>query len=563
LIFYGRIPATTAREDGWYRFTVTASALKSPANHGVWCSVRTGPCVSSAPLLGWVGAFEAGPESESFTFEAWIPKGEMLEIRPGDNTLKMAKFQGGQVGTGEGGPQNVPGVAIHSIAMQRIHHGPSNEKIRGQLFCDLKSRNTNGQAELISADPKEAADTLLRQFANRAFRRPVSSEDVAPYVGMVHESLDAGSSLLDALRGGYRALLCSPRFMYLHETPGRLDDFALASRLSYFMWNSMPDGELLKLAGSGRLSDKSVLRSQVNRMLADPRGRSFVKDFAAEWLDLSLIDFTEPDRKLHPDFDIVVQQSMLGETHSFLQTLLDDNLSVGNLIDSDFTYLNSRLARYYDIDRVDTNELTRVSLRPEDHRGGLLTQGAILKVTANGTTTSPVIRGVWVAERLLGQHVPPPPASVPAIEPDIRGAKSIRDMLAKHRSQVSCASCHTKFDPAGFALENFDPAGQWRDSYAAFDRGRRTRGIKIDASYELADGRRFESLDEFQKLIQAEPETLAKNVAEKMLTYGTGAPITFADRTALTEIAKQAAKSEYGFRDLLLAVIEHPVFLSK
>lgn len=563
LVFYGRLPSTTARESGWYRFTVKASAVNRPENYGVWCTVRTGRCVSSSPLMGWVGAFEATEKPQSFTFEAWIPKGEMLEIRPGDNTLKMARFRGGQVGTGEGGPQNVPGVALHSMTMQRIHHGPTNATIRSRLFGDVKLQTQNKTPELVSESPKQAAVTLMQQFAGNAFRRPVSPEDVTPYVEMVHQALDQGQPLSKALQGGYRALLCSPRFLYFHETPGPLDDFALASRLSYFLWNTMPDPELQKLAAAGRLSDKTVLRSQVNRMLTDKRGENFLKDFAAQWLDLDQIDFTEPDRRLHPKFDIVVQQSMLEETHAFLQTLLDEDLSVGHLIDSDFTFLNSRLARFYQIWRVKDSELKRVKLRPEDHRGGLLTQGAILKVTANGTTTSPVIRGVWISERLLGEHVPPPPENVPAVEPDIRGATTIREMLAKHRSQASCASCHSKFDPAGFALESFDPAGQWRENYIAVKRGRRTKGLKIDTSYELSDGRKFEDLEEFQKLVLAEPKTIAESVAEKLLTYGTGAPVTFADRQAVKDIAQGAAKSDYGFRSLLLAVIEHPVFLSK
>lgn len=563
LIFYGRLPSTTAKESGWYRFTVKASALKSPENHGVWCTVRTGRCVSSAPLLGWVGAFEATEKPQSFTFEAWIPQGEMLEIRPGDGTLKMARFKGGQVGTGEGGPQNVPGVALHSIKMQRIHHGPSNAEIRSMLFGELTFKNNKGKPELVSDSPKEAAVGLIQQFARRAFRRPVEPADVVPYTEMVHDALDQGRPLHEALRGGYRALLCSPRFLYFHESPGALDDYALASRLSYFLWNTMPDAELQQLAADGRLREKAVLRTQVNRMLADERGENFLKDFAAQWLDLDQIDFTEPDRKLHPKFDIVVQQSMLEETHAFLQTLLDEDLSVANLIDSDFTFLNSRLARFYEIWRVKDSELQRVKLQPEDHRGGLLAQGAILKVTANGTTTSPVIRGVWISERLLGEHVPPPPQNVPAVEPDIRGATTIREMLAKHRSQASCAACHAKFDPAGFALENFDPAGQWRENYSVVQRGRRAKGQKIDASYEMADGRRFEDFDEFQKLVLAERETVAKCVAEKLLTYGTGAPVTFADRQAVTDIAKQAAQKNYGFRSLLLALIEHPIFLSK
>lgn len=563
LIFYGRLPSTTARESGWYRFTVTASALKSPKDHGVWCTVRTGRCVSSAPLLGWVGAFEATNEPKSFTFEAWIPEREMLEIRPGDGTLKMARFQGGQVATGEGGPQDVPGVALHEMKMERFHKGAGNAEIRARLFCDVKVKTNDGKPELIADNPKETAAFLMRQFASRAFRRPVASEDVAPYIALVHASFDEGMPLLDALRGGYRALLCSPRFMYFHENPGRLDDYALAARLSYFLWNTMPDAELLKLAAAGRLSDPKVLRGQAERLLNDERGKNFVKDFSAQWLDLSLIDFTEPDRRMHPDFDIVVQQSMLEETHAYLQNMLENNLGVSHLIDSDFTFLNSRLARYYEIDGVDTTELQKVSLEPEDHRGGLLTHGAILKVTANGTTTSPVIRGVWIAERLLGERVPPPPAGIPAIEPDIRGATSIREMLAKHRSQSSCGSCHVKIDPPGFALENFDPAGQWRENYPAFDRGKRTRGPEIDASYKLPDGRQFEDVDEFQELIVSQPAVLAKNVAEKLLTYGTGAPVTFADRKAVVEIARKSEASGYGFRSIVLALVEHPVFLSK
>lgn len=260
-------------------------------------------------------------------------------------------------------------------------------------------------------------------------------------------------------RAGYRALLCSPRFLYFYEQPGPLNGYAIASRLSYLLWNRMPDDELLRLAGESKLREQDVIRGEVDRMLKDPRGRRFVEDFAAQWLDLSQIDFTEPDRKLYPGFDLVVQQSMLDETHAFVEKMLRDDLSVGNLLDSDFTFLNSRLARFYGIDGVAGDKLRPVKLEPDDHRGGLLTQGAILKITANGTTTSPVIRGVWVSERLLGVDIPPPPQNVPAIEPGIRGAKSIREMLAKHKSDASCASCHVKIDPPGFALENYDPGG--------------------------------------------------------------------------------------------------------
>lgn len=403
----------------------------------------------------------------------------------------------------------------------------------------------------------------MKKFAGRAFRRPVEDGDVAPYIELARQELADGVPFVMALRAGYRALLCSPRFLYFHEKPGRLDQFALASRLSYFLWNTKPDFELLKAAGTGKLSEKWQIHKQVERTLADERGKDFVKNLAAEWLDLSLINFTEPDRRLYRDFDIVVQQSMLDETHNFLQTMLDDDLSVTGLIDSDFTFLNSRLARYYGIGNVSGDELRRVSLSPESHRGGVLTQGAILKVTANGTNTSPVVRGVWIAERLLGEHIQPPPDSVPAIEPDIRGAKTIREQLEKHRSTDSCASCHRTIDPPGFALENFDPSGKWRNNYLKIIGKRRVAGARIDAGYTMRDGRRFENVDDFQRLIVAKPQKLAANVAGKLLTYGTGCPVTFADRVDIQKVVQQSAESGYGFRSILTNVILSDAFQSK
>jgi hypothetical protein len=243
--------------------------------------------------------------------------------------------------------------------------------------------------------------------------------------------------------------------------------------------------------------------------------------------------------------------------------MLDKNLSAGHLIDSDFTFLNSRLARYYGIDGVSGDEVHKVALKPEHHRGGVLTQGAVLKVTANGTTTSPVIRGLWISERLLGLHVPPPPENVPAVEPDIRGVKSIREMLAKHRADDSCASCHVKIDPPGFALENYDPAGKWRNAYRSAKRGKQSRWKPIDASYDMPDGRHVENVRAFQKLVLAREEVVAKNVAEKLITYGTGAPITFTDRKAVEEIIAEAEESNYGFRSLVTAVAANWIFLNK
>lgn len=560
--FYGRLPVTTAREEGWYRLKVKASALNVPKDHGVWCTVRTGMCVSSAPMLTWSGAFEATEDVNEWTFEAWLPRGHMFEVRPGDDTLKMGRFQGGQIGTGEGTPQNLCGLAIHSAELERIHKGPGNWQIRRYLFGDLELKWGEGGKNvwLKSSDRHEDAARLMTTFAERAFRRPVSEQNVAPFVALVHKDLENEIPLAKALLGGYRAIFCSPRFTHFHEQPGQLDDFALASRLSYFLWGTMPDKQLRHKAAAGELRDRKVLQNQARRLLDDPRGNNFVKDLAHEWLDLSEIDFTEPDRKLYRGFDVIVQQAMLAETHSFLQEMLDSNLSVGNVIDSDFTFLNSRLARYYGIDGVSGDEVQRVVLPENSNRGGLLTHGSILKVTANGTDTSPVLRGVWVSERLLGTDIPPPPENVPAIEPDIRGATTIREMLQKHKSVSECASCHVKIDPPGFALENFDPSGRWRDRYIKVVKRRLSRGSRIDASFDMPDGQHFDDLKEFQKLVLQDKEALAQNVVRKLITYGTGAAVGFADRSEVESIVRQCKGSDYGFRSLVLNTISSSIF---
>lgn len=565
ITYYGRLPVTTAKEDGWYRIRMKASALNVPDDHGVWCTVRTGMCVSSAPLLAWVGGFEATEEPQEWTFEAWLPKGHMFEIRPGDATLKIGRFGGGQVGTGEGTSQNLAGLAHHGLQLERFHKGPSDDEIRRRLFGDLKieTDKRGRNATVVAKHPTQAAEQLVFRFAEAAFRRPVDRQAMEPYVRIVHEALADGDSLLNALRSGYRAILCSPRFLHFVEEPGQLDDHALANRLSYFLWGSLPDAELRQLADQGRLTDSNVLAAQTERLLNDPRGKRFVRDFGGEWLDLHQIDFTEPDRRLYPGFDLIVEQSMLQETHRYLQQMLDQNLSVSHVIDSDFTFLNSRLANYYGIEGVDGDQLQHVKLQPQHRRGGLLTHGSVLKVTANGTNTSPVLRGVWVSERLLGVDIPPPPENVPAIEPDIRGAKSIREMLALHKESDNCASCHRKIDPPGFALENFDPSGRWRDRYRTVSKGRRGKGMEIDASFELPDGRPFDNLQQFQKLITADRRSLARNVVRKLVAYGTGASCEFADRPLVEQIVDSCEDSNYGLRSLLTAVVQSELFRKK
>lgn len=451
--------ATTVPATGWYRFTIRAKAFNPPEGRGVWTKIRSGVCSAKAPRMFWVGQFLAEKEVKEFVFETWMIEGHRLELRPGDRTLKFTSTD--SVNKGQAVENGAIGTAIESILVERIHQGPDREGLRAQLFEGLDVED----GEFVSRDAGADLERLMVTFAERAFRRPVAGEVLTPYVGYAAATLAETGSLRKALLVGYRSLLSSPRFLFFTEKLGPLDDYSLASRLSYFLWSSQPDAELMQLAKQGTLLQSAVLSAQVDRLLADSQSDAFIKNFSDDWLNLKDIDFTNPDEKLYPEFDDNLKHSMLVETHAFLREMVDVNLSVTNVIDSDFAILNERLAVHYGVKRKLGATLEKVHLTGVENRGGIITQGSVLKVTANGTTTSPIVRGVWVLENILGEHVLPPPDNVPAVEPDIRGAVSIRDQLDKHRSIEACMVCHRKIDPPGFGLENYDVVGGWREHY--------------------------------------------------------------------------------------------------
>ncbi|MEL6105048.1 MAG: DUF1592 domain-containing protein [Planctomycetota bacterium] len=565
--FYGRISNSRTDREGWYRIRLKASCLNPPPSGTVWCSVRSGECVSRAPLMNWIGSFEATPEPTEHTFTAWIDQSHLLEIRPADATMKTARFRGGQIGFGEGEGQNAPGVAFHSLSLERIYPGGTAEQVRELLFGETRVEYDERQHRFVHFGKNAKAEftSLIERFARRAFRAPVSRETLAPFVDRFQALVDGGSDPVEALRTTYRTLLCSPRFLYFHEPPGALSDYAIASRLSYLLTGTMPDAKLFDAADRGVLREPEELSRQVRRLLDGPNFESFVKDFSDQWLDLADIAFTEPDRRLHRDFDLVVQNAMHEETNRFLRTLITENRPANELVDAKFTWLNGRLADYYDIDaKIDSSQWSLVSLDEHPYRGGLMTHGSVLKVTANGSNTSPVIRGAWVCERLLGTPVPDPPENVPAIEPDIRGAKTIREQLEKHRSLEACAACHAKIDPPGFALEQFDAAGRWRDRYLVRKSKRNFgEGPVIDASYQLADGTSFRSFTEYRQLAARNRAQIARNFVAQLLVYGTGHEITFADRKTLDTIVKRTEKHQHGLRSLIEATVDSHTFLHK
>ena len=563
LQFYGQLPATTVPESGWYRVTLKDVLAINPNHDAVWGTLRSGTCSSSSPLLFPIGLVEATREKRDLTFDAWIRQGHMLELKPNDATMKVAPTgaKGGNVGY-QGRDlkkQGFQGISVTAIKMERIYPNSTRWQLRKNLFAGLTKEDV---AKLGSKEERQAIlGRVIRDFATLAFRRPVTAEQIAPYVSLGLAALaEPDSRPADALRAAYRGILCSPRFLTFVEKVGPLDDHAVASRLSYALWNSMPDAELRQLADAGKLRDPKTLHTQIDRLLDHPRAQRFVASFTDQWLNLKEIDFTAPDVKLYRTFDTVVQDSMVAETRAFVSELILGNRPVTQLISSDFGMINERLARFYGMKDLPIKAgagLQRVSL-PADSRSGLVTQGAVLKVSANGTTTSPVVRGVWVGERILGLEIPPPPANVPAIEPDIRGAVSIRDQLDKHRNSESCAACHVKIDPAGFALESFDPVGLWRQKY-----GTAKNAAAVDPSGITPEGDPFKNINGWKAIYLKKPEQLTEAFARHFLTYATGAEPRFSDRQAIDEMVATAAKDHYGMRSILHAVLTSDIFQSK
>lgn len=428
-----------------------------------------------------------------------------------------------------------------------------------------------------SHQPLIDADRLLGDFLPKLFRRPVDAEIRQAYVAKVEDRLKEGDCFESAMRWACRAALCAPDFLYHVEPTGRLDDYAFASRLSYFLWNSMPDQRLMDLAANGTIRDPGMLRAEVERMLADSRSQRFIDDFLGQWLKLRQIASTDPDRKLYPEFSAYLQDSMVAETRAYFRELLDKNLGASYLVKSDFAMLNEKLAVHYGIPGVSGSQIRRVPLPPDSPRGGFLTQASILKITANGTTTSPVPRGAFVMSRLLGLPPDPPPANVPAIEPDVRGAKTIREQLEKHRSEMVCASCHARMDPPGFALESFDVIGGFRTRYRSIGEGDPAArgsidpfigisfklGPAVDPSSILPDTRSFKDIIEYQALLAADSHRLLKNLAGQLAIYSTGREISFGDRDQIAEIVARTEENGAGIRTLIHELIQSPYFQSR
>jgi hypothetical protein len=402
----------------------------------------------------------------------------------------------------------------------------------------------------VYGKPGQSVDDHLLSFASRAFRRPVTRDQIAPYLRLAKESPEG-------VRTAIEGIICSPRFIYLNEPTDKLDDYAVASRLSYFLWNTMPDDALLDDARHGRLGDSNVLTAHVDRMLADDRSNEFVESFVWAWLKLqNTVEMAPDPMKFYEYHRNRLGDAMITETNAFFRHLLDENLPISNFIDSDFAIINADLGRHYGMPEavMTTAQFQQVALTGTQHRGGLLGQTAVLTASANGVDTSPVVRGIWILENLLGTTPDPPPPGVEVPEPDARGDLSIRQLYAKHRTVESCNDCHKIIDPLGFALESFDAIGALRTTYES--------GHDIDPSGRMPGGETFNNVAGLKRIMTRELDPFSRSLTTKLMTYATGRTTSVADRPEIDRIVAQLSESG-GLRDLVKLVVSSDAFLTK
>ena len=573
----GNLRSSEVKESGRYRIKVTGYNYQSDKPVTFSIGGSSWEKGTAKPIYAFRSFPMGGPSTVEIV--TTVKKGFMVAIEPWGICDKDDELRKVTAKNYKG-----PGVAILDV------------KVEGPLLDEWPSSGHQllfeglGREEIEPGNPKDKtkhwyvpkfaitnppADVtpVLKRLATAAFRRPVEDSELTPYADLFKGELDGGKTYSEALRTAAIAIFTSPDFLFLRERPGKLDDHAIASRLSYFLTRTTPDEELLGLAAAGKLATDT--RSQAERLMADPRFERFVTDFTDSWLNLRDIDATSPDNLLYYEYDEFLQKSILDETRSYFRHLVSANLPVRNVVKSDFAFLNNRLAEHYGIEGVEGPEFREVKLPEDSVRGGFLSQASILKVSANGTNTSPVKRGAWVLNHILGQPSPPPPPGTPGIEPDIRGATTLRDLLAKHRDSTSCNSCHSKIDPPGFALESFDPVGAYRENFRVRGGGKQVKvqhmgrwyntytGAPVDASGEIADGREFDGFLQFRDMLAEDEDTLARSLVSKFLTFSTGREMGFSDRPEIERIVAASKPGGHRVRDLILLVVESPIFLTK
>ena len=589
--FHSASEGFAVTEPGRYRVTVEAYPFQAgtPVTLTVYQGKMAGVAASLDELIGTFD-LEAPRAVE---MRPYLRPGDLIGLSVADLDVppEAAGYGPSDPSQGYGGMKDYPGegIAIRSMTIE----GPLPD---GDDWPPASTRWLLPGVEFDAAggivlpkEPFEHVVDAVAGFAPRAFRRPLSEGELEAYASLAEPLLADGRPFLEAVRVPLRAVLSAPAFLFQGgaseasgedaRSPGdgdtrTLGDFALASRLSYFLWRSLPDAPLLRAAADGRLSDPAVLAAHVDRLLDDERSERFVRDFAGQAFRLYELRATTPDAGLYPEYDDRLGQAMARETELFLDALIDDNHSIGRLIDADFTFANRRLAEHYDLPGVTGQRMRRVALPAGSPRGGLLTQASVLKVTANGTTTSPVPRGNFVLANLLGQPPAPPPPGIEGLEPDTRGTTTIREQLTAHRANPVCASCHRVIDPPGFALESFDPIGGFRQNYRASGGESQfgeftvplpyVDGLPVDPSGVTPEGEAFSGIEEYKRLmLRNDLEQVARHLTTQLLVFSTGADIEFADRDAVETIVARLGDDDYPIRTMIHEVARSALFRTR
>jgi hypothetical protein len=488
----------------------------------------------TVPYLSWIDGPPKGTRgnfisTKLYKYDPSVPKiekhvWENLALRAERDKLYRHLYQG-------------PEVRVHYWQVTGPMRDDKPHPARSQLFAKIAPNEKQIEPARLQAE--------LQGLASRLFRREVTGEDIAPYASAVQKRLDGKTRYADAARPVFKALLCSSEFLFLTEPESdakTITPMQLATRLSYFLTAGPPDDTLRSLAAKGSLDAKTII-TETNRLLDSQRGDRFLRLFTEQWLGLNKLGTMPPAKETFPAYHIDrLEPAMREETWRFIAELIRTNKPVTALVDADFTYLNAGLARLYELPNVSGDHVQRVSLPPDSPRRGLLGQASILTITANGVETSPVKRGVWLLEKLFGTPPSPPPPDVPPIEPDIRGATTIRQQLEKHRSVQACADCHAKIDPLGFALEAYDPIGHFRSAYP--------NGAAIDTTGEYR-GQPISSPADIRAYLIKHPDLLAQNLAHRLLTYSLGRPLGFTDQPALRRLQADWKAKDHTLRELI------------
>ena len=483
-------------------------------------------------------------------FEVRLPFNPGIHVIAAGFLSEFAKAEGGSGGGRRGGagvaatPQfSALGVDYIGIGGPFNAQGPGDSESRRRIFI---CRPKPGEPE------EPCAKNILTTLAHRAYRRPVNAADIDPLMKLFAAGRGDGRSFDSGIEMALRAMLVSPAFLFrVERSVNRVSDVELASRLSFFLWSSIPDDELLQVAEKGKLHDPDTLAAQVRRMLADPKSNALVENFAGQWLELRNVKNWHPDPDRFPEFDDSLRAALQRESELFFQYIMKEDRPVLDFLDADYTFLNDRLARHYGIQGVRGSYFRRVALTSGE-RGGVLTQGAVLTVSSRPTRTSPVLRGKWILENILGAPPPPPPPTVPALSEDAdNSAKDLRAQLEKHRANSACATCHVRLDPMGFALENYDAVGKFR---------KQENGMTIDASGQLPGGVKFSGPAELKKILLDQRDEFVECLAEKMMTYALGRGLEPYDQAAVRQVRRETAAHDYNFSAMVVAIVNSTPF---